>query len=30
MKTKKIYWDDLGVTAEISEYTPLEKLENII
>ncbi len=26
MKTKKIYWEDLGVTAEISEYTPSGKI----
>ncbi|MCM1313078.1 MAG: Rid family hydrolase [Bacteroides sp.] len=27
METKKIYWDDLGVTAELSEYTPSGKIE---
>lgn len=26
MKTKKIYWEDLGVTAELSEYTPSGKI----
>lgn len=26
MKTKKIYWEDLGVTAELSEYTPFGKI----
>lgn len=26
MKTKKIYWENLGVTAELSEYTPSGKI----